>query len=72
MDLMKIGKFIAELRREKGFTQEQFGEKIGVTNKTVSRWETGKYLPPVDILIVISEELLCFFWISAKMELGTD
>lgn len=41
MDLMKTGKFIAELRKEKGLTQEQLGEKVGVTNKTVSRWETG-------------------------------
>ena len=41
MDLIQIGKFIAQLRKEKGLTQEQFGEKVGVTNKTVSRWETG-------------------------------
>ena len=38
MDFEKSGKFIAELRKEKGLTQEQLGEKIGVTNKTVSRW----------------------------------
>ena len=41
MDLKKIGKFIAFLRKENGYTQEQLGEKIGVTNKTISRWETG-------------------------------
>ena len=55
MDLMKIGKFIAELRKEQGLTQEQLGEKIGVTNKTVSRWETGTYLPPADVLLSMSE-----------------
>ncbi len=55
MDLIEIGKFIAELRKEKGLTQEQFGEKVGVTNKTVSRWETGIYLPPADVLIIMSE-----------------
>lgn len=55
MDLAKIGKFIAELRKETGLTQEQFGEKIGVTNKTVSRWETGTYLPPADALLAMSE-----------------
>ena len=46
MDMISIGKFIAALRKEKGLTQEQLGEKLGVTNKTVSRWETGTYLPP--------------------------
>lgn len=55
MDLIKTGKFIAELRKEQGLTQEQFGEKIGVTNKTVSRWETGNYLPPADALMIMSE-----------------
>ena len=55
MDLVRVGKFIAELRKEHRFTQEQLGEKIGVTNKTVSRWETGIYLPPVDALLTISE-----------------
>lgn len=55
MDLTQIGKFIAELRKEQGLTQEQFGAKVGVTNKTVSRWETGAYLPPVDDLLSISK-----------------
>ena len=55
MDLIKTGKFIAELRKEKGLTQEQLGEKVGVTNKTVSRWETGTYLPPADVLVIMSE-----------------
>lgn len=54
MDLIQIGKFIAELRKAQGLTQEQFGEKVGVTNKTVSRWETGTYLPPADALLSMS------------------
>ncbi|MES0413416.1 helix-turn-helix transcriptional regulator [Anaerostipes caccae] len=41
MDQKKIGIFIALLRRERGITQAELGEKIGVTNKTVSRWENG-------------------------------
>ena len=41
VDQVKIGIFIAELRRENKMTQETLGQKIGVTNKTVSRWETG-------------------------------
>lgn len=55
MDLIEIGKFIADLRKEQGLTQEQLGEKIGVTNKTVSRWETGVYLPPADVLLTLGE-----------------
>lgn len=73
MDLVKIGKFIAELRKEQKLTQEQFGEKIGVTNKTVSRWENGNYLPPADILLTISQlfnvsvnEILCGKRLSAE------
>ncbi len=55
MNLTEVGKFITELRKEQGLTQEQLGEKIGVTNKTISRWETGTYLPPADALLAISE-----------------
>ncbi|MBD5116389.1 MAG: helix-turn-helix domain-containing protein [Ruminococcaceae bacterium] len=55
MDLIKIGKFLAELRHEKNLTQEQLGEKLGVTNKTVSRWENGNYMPPVEMLRLLSE-----------------
>lgn len=55
MDTEKIGKFLAELRREKKLTQEQLGEIVGVTNKTVSRWENGNYLPPVEMLQALSE-----------------
>lgn len=56
MDTVKIGKFISELRREKHLTQEQLGEKIGVTNKTISRWENGNYMPGIEMLQLLSEE----------------
>ena len=56
MDQIKIGKFIAALRKEKGMTQEQLGEKLGVTNKTVSRWENGNYMPDVEMLSLLSKE----------------
>ncbi len=55
MDTLRIGKFLKELRKEKGLTQEQLGEKIGVTNKTVSRWENGNYIPPVECLAMLSD-----------------
>ena len=57
MDLDKIGKFIALNRKNKGLTQEQLSEKLGVTNKTISRWETGKYMPDLSLLKPLSEEL---------------
>ncbi|MBP3568390.1 MAG: helix-turn-helix domain-containing protein [Lachnospiraceae bacterium] len=66
MDTIKIGSFLATLRKEQGLTQEALGEKLGVTNKTVSRWENGNYLPPVEMLQELSKlysvsinEILC-------------
>lgn len=55
MDTKKTGQFLAQLRRERSLTQEQLGERLGVTNKTVSRWENGNYLPPVEMLQALSE-----------------
>lgn len=54
MDQIKVGKFIAQIRKERGFTQESLGERLGVTNKTISRWETGKYMPDIDKLQELS------------------
>ena len=56
MDQIKIGKFIAALRKERGLTQAQLGEKLGVTNKTVSRWENGNYMPDIEMLLLLSKE----------------
>ena len=50
MDQVKVGKFIQELRREKGLTQSELGGKLNVTNKAVSKWETGKSLPDISLL----------------------
>lgn len=56
MDTVKVGTFIAALRREKGWTQEELGTRVGVTNKTVSRWENGNYMPAIDVLMLLSDE----------------
>lgn len=56
MDQIKIGKFIATLRRQSGLTQEKLGEKIGVTNKTISPWENGNYMPDVEMLQLLAKE----------------
>ena len=57
MDQVKIGKFIAKLRKDKNMTQEQLGEKLGVTSKTISRWENGKTMPDLSLLKPLSDEL---------------
>jgi|GEM_PF-6868808 len=57
MDNIKIGCFISELRKEKGLTQKELAEKIGVTGKAVSKWETGKGLPDVSLWLALSEAL---------------
>ncbi len=57
MDIIKIGKYIAENRKRKNMTQEQLAGKIGVTSKTISRWENGNYMPDISLLKPISEEL---------------
>ena len=55
MDQAKIGRFLADLRKEKSLTQEQLAEKIGVARRTISRWETGNNLPDLDLLIMLSD-----------------
>lgn len=55
MDMQRIGQFLAQLRKERGLTQEQLAQELGTSNKTISRWETGAYLPPVEMLQLLSE-----------------
>ena len=55
MDLIRIGKFLQELRKEKGLTQEQLADHTGVSRRTVSRWETGSNMPDLDILVELSD-----------------
>ncbi|MGM9626262.1 MAG: helix-turn-helix domain-containing protein, partial [Eubacteriales bacterium] len=50
MNQLIIGKFIARKRKEKNLTQEQLAEKLGVSNKTVSKWECGKCMPDYSIV----------------------
>ena len=50
-----MGAFLKELRKERNITQEELAEKMGVSRRTVSRWETGMNMPDMDILIDISD-----------------
>lgn len=55
MDQKKIGKFLQELRKEKGLTQEQVATQFNTTNRTISRWETGSNTPDISMLVEIAE-----------------
>jgi transcriptional regulator with XRE-family HTH domain/DNA-directed RNA polymerase subunit RPC12/RpoP len=66
MDQIKIGRFIAECRKTAGFTQMQLAEQLGLTDKAISKWETGKAMPDTAIMLPLCEilsinvnELLC-------------
>lgn len=57
MDQVKIGKFIAEKRKEKNYTQMQLAELLGVSNRAVSKWETGKAMPDSSIMLALCDVL---------------
>ncbi len=57
MDQVKIGKFIAECRKKKNLTQMQLAEKLGITDRAVSKWETGKSLPDSSIMLDLCDIL---------------
>ena len=51
LNQVKIGRFIADCRKEKHITQAQLAEKLNITNRAVSKWETGKSMPDVSIMV---------------------
>ena len=55
MDQKKIGQFLKTLRKEKKITQEMLAEALHVSNRTVSRWETGNNMPDISLLVELSE-----------------
>ena len=57
MDQLAIGKFIALKRKEKNLTQEQLAEQLNISNKTVSKWETGKCMPDYSVIKNLCEVL---------------
>ena len=57
MNQQITGKVIAHKRKEKNLTQEQLAEKLGVSNKTISKWETGKCMPDYTVVKSLCEEL---------------
>lgn len=57
MNQLATGKFIALKRKQKNLTQEQLAKKLGVSNKTISKWETGKCMPDYSVVKSLCEEL---------------
>lgn len=57
MEQIKAGRFITKKRKEQNLTQEQLAERLGVSNKTVSKWETGKCMPDYAVVKSLCEEL---------------
>ena len=55
MNQEKIGKFISEIRKEKGITQQELANKLGVTDKAVSKWERGRSMMDISLLKPLSE-----------------
>ena len=53
MDQVEIGKFISECRKEKGLTQAQLAEKLNITNRAISKWETGKSMPDTSVMLEV-------------------
>ena len=57
MDQVKIGKFIAQCRKNKNLTQLQLAEKLNITDRAISKWETGKGMPDSSIMLELCNEL---------------
>ncbi len=57
MNLVLIGKFIAEERKRKGYTQKQLSEKLGISDKTISEWECGNEFPDASLIFPLCNEL---------------
>ena len=57
MDQIQIGQFIQTLRKEKNLTQKELADKVGVSDKAVSKWETGRSMPDTSLLGPLCSEL---------------
>ena len=57
MDQVGIGKFIAACRKEKGLMQKELADKIGVTDRAISKWENGRGMPDSSIMLALCDEL---------------
>ena len=68
MNQEKIGKFIAKCRKEKSFTQSQLADKLNISNKAISKWETGRGIPDASIML----ELCTYLGITVNQLLSGE
>ncbi len=68
MNQIKIGAFISDCRKAKGWTQNQLGEKLGITDKAVSKWETGRSMPDLSLFMPVKKNMP----VSMVMLRGTE
>ena len=66
MDAVKTGSYLAALRRAKGLTQQETAEELGVSNKTISKWESGGGFPDITVLPALAE----FYGVSVDYLVG--
>ena len=69
MDQVKIGKFISDERKEKGYTQKQLSELLGISDKTISKWECGNGFPEEKVfgMCIVQDDLSIMYCISSEM-----
>ena len=66
MDCSKVGRLILSLRQERGLTQKQLAESLGLSDRTISKWERGLGLPDVSLL----RELSAVFGVNIEQQIG--
>lgn len=69
MDQEKIGVFISTLRKEQGMTQQQLADAIGVSNKTISKWECGKGMPELALIVPLCHILKLVLMSSCQVNI---
>ena len=67
-DKIELGKLIQEARKKKGYTQTQLAEKLNVSNKAISHWETGRYYPDYEYFNDIAKVSSYGLWFKTKTE----
>ena len=66
MDNIRFGSFVAQLRKERGLTQKELAQRLHVTDKAVSKWETGRGFPDLKLLEPLAQTLEVSLWSCSR------